>query len=436
MLKKQFNYFVMFSTGIFFFVIGCSLLFDRMTPWNWLYYTLVIGVIVVALFRFLNIMLNFTKMKRRFSQIVDIIAWIGIMIFSISEPWLFYFVFPIIMGFWILLHAIVKIIVLYIKMKDKLPGRMHSFIFLIGDLLMAIILIFNPISYRGLINLVLGFYFIIYGGNTLLDVVREIIPKNSGEKLDQKIRLAVPPFLAAIIPPTLMRTILTKDAEDVARDEFDVIKETLQADLGVLVHLAPSGPAMLGHVDLVYRGFVMSYGCYDPHNRRLIGSMGDGVVLIAPKQSYIHNCLANENKILVEFGIKLDEKQKERLNNRLLEVFDGFVDFYSDEQLRLAGSPYKGDCEDYISRVSKTSPSTNFYKYKEGKLKTFFVLSSNCVYFAANILNVIGLNLFDMSGIISPGSYFDFLNKEFKSDKGLVISRKVYTKKNAKAFLS
>jgi len=52
----------------------------------------------------------------------------------------------------------------------------------------------------------------------------------------------------------------------------------------------------------------------------------------------------------------------------------------------------------------------------------------------ANILSVIGLNLFDLSGIISPGAYYDFLNKQFKSHKGFVISRRLYRKKDAEAF--
>lgn len=50
----------------------------------------------------------------------------------------------------------------------------------------------------------------------------------------------------------------------------------------------------------------------------------------------------------------------------------------------------------------------------------------------ANILSVIGLNLFDLSGIISPGAYYDFLNKQFKSHKGFVISRRLYRKKMRK----
>lgn len=434
MLKKHFNYFSMLSTGLFFFILGISFIFGKFSPWNWLYITLIIGVSIIGVLRIANFIMNFRRLKRRFSMFLDVILWIIGIILSLSNAPLFYFLFPRLVGGWISLHAIVKTIKIYIKIKDHLSGWMHSFIFLIGDVVMATILFLAPYRYLFLVDLSVGCYFMIYGGNYVLEYLREILPAHSGATLDRKIQLAVPPFLAAIIPPTLMHMILDKDDDDQVREEFEAVKDDIPVDVEVFVHIAPSGPAMLGHVDIAYRGFLMSYGCYDPHQRRLVGTLGDGVVIVAPKDSYLYNCLVNENKVLVGFGISLNSKQKKDLNKQLLEVFEMFVDFQSDEQLKNKGLSYKGACDDYISRVTQTTPEAKFYKYKEGKLKTFFVLSSNCVFFITNILSCIGLNLVDMSGIVSPGSYFDFLNKQFKSDKSFVISRTIYTKKNAGQF--
>lgn len=434
MLKKSFNYFSMFVTGTFFCVLGFSFIFGRWTPWNWLYFTLIIGIGIVGLLRIVNFVFNFRKLNHRLSQFLDVIVWISLIILSLANAKLFYFIFPRLVGGWILLHAIVKVITIHIKIKDHLPGWIKSFIFLIGDLIMVFILLFMPYQFPLLVDAVVGCYFLIYGGNSLLDLIRELLPAHSGEKLDNKLQLAVPPFLAAIIPPTLMRTILDKDAEDQARDDFEAVKADIPVDLEVYVHVAPSGPAMLGHVDVAYRGFLISYGCYDPHERRLFGTLGDGVILVAPKNAYIRNCLTHENKILVGFGIALNEKQKVALNERLLETFSEFEDFCCDEELKRAGKSYKGECDDYLSRVTRNVKNAHYYKYKDGKFKTFFVLSSNCVFFITHLLGSIGLNLFDMSGIVSPGSYFDFLNRQFKSDKSFVISRTIYTKRNADRF--
>lgn len=434
MLKKHFNYFTMFISGAFFCILGISFLFGTLTMWNWLYITLVAGITGIVIIKISNQIINFRNINNWLSQAIDVILWIIVLIVSFTVPDYFYAILPRLVGGWIALHALVKIIVLGIRKKDSLPIQIHSVIFLIGDLIMCFYLLISPDKHQFIIDCFTGGYFIVYGGNVLLDMIREIIPKGSGENLDRRIRLSVPPVLSVIIPPHLMSTLLNKDKEDQVKEEFEAIKEDIPVDMEVLIHLAPKGPAMLGHADLVYRGMVISYGCYDPHNRRLFGTLGDGVVIIAPRNSYIKNCLENENKILVSFGVYLNEQQKHKLNERLLEVFSTFVDFESDEQKEQSGKPHEGICDDYISRVTRTSPEALFYKIKEGKLKTFFVCSTNCVYFLSNILSVIGLNLFDLSGIVSPGAYYDFLNKQFKSDKGFIVSRKLYRKKDADMF--
>lgn len=434
MLKKHFNYATMFVSGLFFCILGISFIVDSVKVWNWLSFMFVIGVSAIGALRLFNLILNFPKVSHKFSQFIDIIFWIIAISLSLSIPDTFFALLPRLIGGWIILHALIKIIVLYIKINDHLPIPIHSVMFLVGDLFIAFYLLVNPVKHEFILSCCMGGYFIIYGGNTLLDLIRELTPSGSGERLDQKLRLSIPTFMSVIIPTHLMSSLLNKDREDQIKDQFEAIKEDIPFDMEVLIHLAPSGPAMFGHADVIYRGYVISYGCYDPHNRHLFGTLGDGVVIIAPKNSYIRNCLKNENKMLISFGVSLNEEQKSRLNTRLLEVFSTFSDFESDEQLRRSGKPHIGECDDYISRVTKTSPSSRFYKIKKGKLKTFFVVSSNCVFFLVHLLSVIGLHVFDLSGIISPGAYYDFLNKQFKSQKGFIVSRKLYRKKDADVF--
>lgn len=434
MIKKSFNFFTLFVTGMFFVLLGSFLILDYLTTWNWVYNTFIIGISIATLFKIINLILNYRKFDKHTDLIGDIIIWITAVIISITLPDMFYTILPRLIGCWILLHAFIKAVVLYIKIKDRLSIELHSVLFLIGDMVICFFLIVSPSKHDTFLSFLLGMYFIIYGGNELTDLFREIMPSDTGNRIDEQIRLSVPPIVSVIIPPHLLRTLLDKDKEDKAREHFNAIKKDIKPDMEVMIHLAPNGPAMLGHTDLIYRGFVISYGCYDPHSRRLLGTLGDGVVLIAPRNPYIHNCLMNENKMLVSFGITLNDEQKEKLNKRFIEVFSKFTDFESDEQLKQAGKLYTGECDDYISRVTRTSPGTRFYKVREGRLKTFFVVSSNCVYFMSTILNVIGLNLFDLSGIISPGAYYDFLNKHFKSNKSFVISRTLYRKKDAWRF--
>ena len=71
----------------------------------------------------------------------------------------------------------------------------------------------------------MGGYFLIYGGNAILDFIREILPSGSGDKLDNKIRLSVPPAMSVIIPPHLMRTLLNKDKEDQIKEHLMLSKK-------------------------------------------------------------------------------------------------------------------------------------------------------------------------------------------------------------------
>lgn len=434
MIQRNFNYVTMFITGLFFILLGSFFILDFMKTWNWVYRIFVIGISIIALMKLINFIINFRKFNNKSSQFGDIAIWITAILISIFVPTMFYAILPRLIGCWLLLHAVVKVIVFFIRLKDHLSIQIHSVVFMIGDVVISLLLIISPSMYETFLSALLGMYFIIYGGNAMMDFFREILPNDSGNRFDQQIRLSVPPYISMLIPPHLLQTLLDKDNEDKIRDQFNGIKKNIIPDMEVLIHLAPSGPAMFGHTDLIYRGFVISYGCYDPHNRHLVGTLGDGVVIIAPRDTYIRNCLENENKVLVSFGISLNNEQKKRLNKRLVELFSTFIDFESDEQKKHTHKPYKGDCEDYISRVTRTSPNACFYKIKKGRLKTFFVVSSNCVRFMSSILSAIGLNLIDLSGIVSPGAYYDFLNRVFKSNKGFVISRKLYRKKDYALF--
>lgn len=430
MLKRRLNIATSLLSGLFFCILGICFMTNKLEIWNWLYITLVCGLLGMIAIRFFNIIVNYHKVHHRILQFFDVVVWIILSCFSLAEPNLFYSLFPRIIGAWILLHAIVKGIVFTVKCRDHLPGKMNSFFFLIIDLIMAFILLFKPTQYYELISYGIGIYFLIYGGKNLLEFVQDLLPDDYGSVLGKKIQLAIPPWMAAIVPVRLLRMILNKSEEDIAKEEFDTVKADIPVDLEIMMHLAPGGPAMFGHIDLVYHGTVISYGCYDPHERRLFGTLGDGVVIVAPRDEYLINCLENENKTLIVFGIVLNSNQKQIINNRVLEVFGKFVDFQSDEERDRLGLPISGIKDDYISRVTCRVHNAHFYKINQGIFKTFFVLYTNCVSFTLQIVRTIGLDLFDISGIVSPGSYYDFLNHEFKRDKSFVISRKVYTKRD------
>lgn len=85
-------------------------------------------------------------------------------------------------------------------------------------------------------------------------------------------------------------------------------------------------------------------------------------------------------------------------------------------------SKYK---EDYASLLYLET-NAKFYKFKSGKFKTYFVLGTNCTLFADRIVGKTGTDILKMVGIVTPGTYFDYLDHEFHKKNSMVISKTIY----------
>ena len=70
--------------------------------------------------------------------------------------------------------------------------------------------------------------------------------------------------------------------------------------------------------------------------------------------------------------------------------------------------------------------NTRFYKFNKGRFKTYFVLGSNCVKLAETIMGKAGMDIIDLNGIISPGTYQSYLEKEYQRVNGAIITKNIY----------
>ena len=60
------------------------------------------------------------------------------------------------------------------------------------------------------------------------------------------------------------------------------------------------------------------------------------------------------------------------------------------------------------------------------KFKTYYLFGSSCCNLANEIIGYSGIDFLKMNGLISPGSYYDCLNREYMNKTGLVIKRNIY----------
>ncbi|HCE27054.1 MAG TPA: hypothetical protein DEQ78_07220, partial [Ruminococcaceae bacterium] len=87
------------------------------------------------------------------------------------------------------------------------------------------------------------------------------------------------------------------------------------------------------------------------------------------------------------------------------------------------------DFDDYCSSLWNGTHA-HFYKFKSGRFKTYFVMSTNCVFLADYILSKAGTDIVKTAGIITPGDYYDYMQSEYALPGGIVITRDIYSKYN------
>ena len=101
-------------------------------------------------------------------------------------------------------------------------------------------------------------------------------------------------------------------------------------------------------------------------------------------------------------------------------------DYYPDLQLSEMGLLPSEEYHDMSSEIYKFA-NGKFKKITAGKWKKFFVLKTNCTGLVETVLNGVGLHILEFNGLLTPGSYYDYLNKEFLKKHGKVVYRKIYT---------
>lgn len=270
-----------------------------------------------------------------------------------------------------------------------------------------------------------GIYLILLGFRALSDASQCVNPLTKVE-WKRKVRLTFPALLCAFFPDWALNAInsVLESGEPV---EWEQKEGRVSTDLRVFVHIGPYGLQKVGHICFAYRGIVYSYGNYDQASFRFNQTLGDGVLFKAPVQDYIPNAMEVENNTIFEYGIALSKSQKAVLEAELKSLQSNLVRWYCLlEQERGYRHPLDYQ-EDYPSRLhAKTG--AKLYKFKSGKFKSYWALGDNCAVFTDRMLGCLGADILSMRGIISPGTYLDWLQKEFLKRNSPVVFRTLHTR--------
>lgn len=349
--------------------------------------------------------------------IFNIIGGITIIIFSDIPA----YVLTIIFALYLSINGIVRFISYLNYKKDKVPERIYLLIFSIFLIFNGISILLSPIINSDFTIILIAIYGFLLGTMYIRDGIMVVIPRKKKDEFKRKIRITLPVFLAALVPNSMLNYI--NDKLKVDADSLELQFDDDEVDLEIFIHVSPDGFGKMGHCDIYFDGEVISYGNYDYSSIRLFETIGDGVLFTTNKEEYLPFCIKEDNKVIFGYGLKLTSRQKERVKQSIQRVksntYPWFPPSYYDSK----------NLEEYASRLYVTTKA-KFYKFEQSKFKTYFLLGTNCVLLAEQIVGKSGLDIINLNGVVAPGSYQDFLEKEYQRENSLVVSKNVYYKNN------
>lgn len=354
-----------------------------------------------------------------FRSLLSIVASVILIWYQGVPQWLMVVLF----GGYMLVYATACLMQWWLYRLDHVKGRLLLFFTALVLYVVGGIFLLSPSLTMDDMLILFGIYFILLGITYLRDSFESLSSKTKN-KVKRKIRITLPAIVCAVIPAKTLNDInaYLKDNEDY---EYDDHNQEETPDLEVYVHVTDNGFGLLGHMDIGFEGTLISYGNYDVESYKLNSVIGDGVFFLSPIASTIENYLSVEKNNLFVYGLKLNEQQKDEIRQTINHIVAKGYRWHTKIE-RENGFDHPQDYqEDYPSRlVYKTG--AKFYKFRSGRFKTYFALGSNCVLLADSIIGRLGTDVLSMRGIITPGTYLDYLDKEYHKKGSMVVTRRFY----------
>ena len=328
-------------------------------------------------------------------------------------------------GLWMMLNALFKwIYALQLKL-DKAPGFWRALLTGLVHGCFGAVLLADPLSRLVTLWKLLGAYFLVNSFFLANDFLRELLALDlKGKPLSSRVRLSPPILLTALMPLWLLQFINRDlDAQPQNREAWE---QTLapaaewsdrQPVMEVFFHLSRATAFGFGHADICLKDRAYSYGCYNEDSHKVFGMISQGILVSAPRRAYIDYCIRQEKKKLVGFTLLLTQEQVERVEKTLRGLIALCEAWTPPPRFKNGG--------DGAYALWQATGCT-FYRFTRSPFKTYNFAKTNCVALANVLCSATGLDLMNMNGIITPGTYCTFLNHQFERPNSIVVKRRIY----------
>lgn len=401
-------------SGIIIIILGILIIIG-----NQILYSRVIKIVaIIFLLRSLSELAGVIIRRKKFSKekIISIVVNINFAIVLILFEKVSLSILPILFSLYLLLNSFIKIINFTLLMDSNKYKKYIELFFSIFFLISGVIIAVSPLIYLNNILIFIGIYCILLGLDSIKNFIFELIPISKKLK---SIRISLPVILEAFTPIQMLNYINTYFNEE--QECENILKSNDNYDLEILIHTSNKGSNALGHMDFYFDNKIISYGNYDPSSRKMLSLIGDGVLFEANKEKYIRFCIEHSSKTLIGFGIKLSEKEINNIRNEYKKIKD---DTYIWDLNSIKNKKYS-KC---YSKLLKRNIGAKFYKFKSGEFKKYFVCGANCTKFTEKILGG-STGVLKMVGVITPGTYLEYLEHEYKRKSSNIVYKNIYNEK-------
>lgn len=310
-----------------------------------------------------------------------------------------------------------------IHRTNEVRNSTVSILLMFGYLVLGFLILFTPHIPTWMLMNFFGVYLMFLGFRFLVDAW-DGLSSNYGWK--RMIHISLPTVFATLLPDMALSRINQAIQHGIDYTADTGIKQEGETPLKAMVHIGPDGLQKVGHFTFSWKGIVYSYGNYDAASGRVFGLLGDGVYFTVPAQRYLENIVRYEKNTIFEYGIQVTPEQEAHIEQTLEQLYNNSYRWYSlieKEDGYDEASQYEAD---YPCRLHLRT-GAKFYKIKKGKFKTYWVTGDNCVAFADMVLGAVGADVLSIRGIITPGTYYDYLSNEYAKEHSPVVECRIHS---------
>lgn len=333
----------------------------------------------------------------------------------VTSPWLSTALFANLIAIYQMMVGIFLLIHSWIAFSNRLSGRWVSLVDGSLHILFGISVLGNEETFLPSLYSLVGLYLIFLG----LSSFRDGLEFDWGKQMTKfrRKRINLPIIVTALVPMFALDKVNQYLNPDTSQSFFLGDKER-PVDLEIWVHTARKGFERMGHVDFALDGKIYSYGNHDVESHRLFEAIGDGILMTMPVENYKQSLMADSWRAVFGYGLVLSAEEKGAVQARLDKILSDARDF-----------PLKTEKQkhSYLGGMIKKY-GAQAYKFQTGRYKTYFVMTTNCVQLVDDVVAGTGMDILDNHGILTPGAYQTYLEKEFRNPNSRVVSQMVIGK--------